>query len=133
VSVVSGDGTFSHVNVLSLSAVYLMASLYWVCHRTALCVPGGGGGPWSLLSRSCSASIVTRLRARRPGFDFRQEQVFFHLPHRFQIGSGIHPSPLHLIPWSLPGGKAGPGREVHHSYSWVNDEWSYTSAPHTSS
>jgi hypothetical protein len=41
--------------------------------------------------RSSSVSIVTELRAGRPGFDSRHEQELFSLRHRVQTQSGAHP------------------------------------------
>jgi hypothetical protein len=43
---------------------------------------------------SCYNSEITviRLRAGRPGFDFRQKQRYFSLRHRVQTGSGAQPA-----------------------------------------
>jgi hypothetical protein len=41
-------------------------------------------------SLGSSVSIVTSLRADRPGLDCRQRQVFFSLRHRVQSDSGAH-------------------------------------------
>jgi hypothetical protein len=49
-----------------------------------------------------SVSMVTRLRAGRPGFDSRQRQGSFSLRHRVQIGLGIHPVAYRMC----TGGKA---------------------------
>jgi len=50
---------------------------------------------------------VTRLRAGRPAFDFREGQGFFPLRHRIQTGYGAHPAFYAMgIGDSFPGGKA---------------------------
>jgi hypothetical protein len=43
-------------------------------------------------SRGSSVSIVTRLRAGRPGFDSRQEQEYLSLRHRVQTDSKAYPA-----------------------------------------
>jgi len=59
-------------------------------------------------SRSSSVSTVTRQRAGRPGFNFRQGQWReFSLCHRVRIGSGAHPAsyPMSTGWGGFPGGK----------------------------
>jgi len=66
-------------------------------------------------SQSSSDNIGTRLRAGRPGFDFRQRQGFFPIRHRVQTGSGAHPASYQMgTEGSLPELKR-PGREADHS------------------
>jgi hypothetical protein len=85
-------------------------------------------------SRGNSASIVTRLRARRLGFDSRQEQQRSSLPYHVQTGSGAHPA-SYTMGTTYPGGGGGlkwPMREPDlspPSSVEVKNAWSYTSTP----
>jgi len=40
----------------------------------------------------CSVSIVSRLQAGRPGYQFLAEAEIFSLRHPSQTGSGVHPA-----------------------------------------
>jgi hypothetical protein len=54
-----------------------------------------------------SGDLNTRLRAGRPGFDFRQRQGYFSFRHRDQTRSGAQSASCSMITGSpLPGGKA---------------------------
>jgi hypothetical protein len=69
---------------------------------------------WLPSLQASSDSIGSRLRAGRPGLDFRQEQWwFFSLRHRIQTGSVAYPA-------SYPTGTGDsyPGSEAPGSWSW---------------
>jgi hypothetical protein len=87
----------------------------------------------TIRSRNSSVSTVTRLRARRPEFDTRQEyDDNFSLRHRVRTGSETHST---SYPMSAGGSYLRvkwPRREADHtppSNTEVNNVWSYTSAP----
>lgn len=55
------------------------------------------------------------LRTGQPGFDPQQEQSIFPLASASKPSLGQTQPPIQWITGSLPGGKAGPGRDAHHS------------------
>jgi hypothetical protein len=80
-------------------------------------------------SRNRSVSVVTRLQAGRPGFNFRKGQRFFSsLPHPDLLW-GPPSLPSNGYRGFFPLGKAA-GREADHSppsSAEVKNAWSYTS------
>jgi hypothetical protein len=78
-------------------------------------------------SLSSSVSIVTRLRDRRPWFDFRQGLQVFLLATASLPALGPTQPPIQSVPWIKR-----PGREADHSpppSAEVKNAWSYTSTP----
>jgi hypothetical protein len=75
-------------------------------------------------NRDSSVSIVTRLRAGRPWFDFLQGQGLFSLHHCcVQTGSGAHPASYPMATGgSFPGLKRL-GREADRSPQYVFVSW----------
>jgi len=62
--------------------------------------------------------------------------VNFSLQHRVQTGCGAHPASYPMVPGALSLGVKRPGHDAHHSLpssSEVENAWSYTSTPTTSS
>jgi hypothetical protein len=86
-------------------------------------------------SRDSSVSIVTRLRAGRPGFDSGQgKRIFLVTVSRPAVGP-TQP-PIQWAPGAVSPGVKRPGREADHSHpsnAVVKNAWSYTSTPSTSS
>jgi hypothetical protein len=73
----------------------------------AACGPLASMNPsaWKLMALHLKGiSAVARLRAGRPGFEFRKEQGFFSLCHRVQTDSGTHPA---FYPMDTGGKSAG--------------------------
>jgi hypothetical protein len=61
-----------------------------ICTRHQLLLRLLKQGQVSGESRGSSVSIISRLRAKRPGFDSRLRNFF--TSHRVQTGSGVHPA-----------------------------------------
>jgi hypothetical protein len=71
---------------------------------------------------------VTRLRAGRPGFDYRQDRIHCC----FQTHSGAHPASCTLGTAFISSGVERPGREADHSLpssAAIKNTWSCTSTP----
>jgi hypothetical protein len=80
--------------------------------------------------RVSSVSMVTTLRAGRPGFDFRQEFRIFLLSTASRPALGPTQPRTQWIPGGLAPGVKRPGREADHSplsSAEVKNAWRYTS------
>jgi hypothetical protein len=90
------------------------ASQCWVVYMGISCLRVYRDTP---RSRDSSVSVVTRLRAGRPGLGSRQGQGIFSLHHRVQTGSGAHPasSPMGAGGRALTPAVERSGLEADHS------------------
>jgi hypothetical protein len=84
-------------------------------------------------SQGCSVSIVTRLRAGRPGFDSRQgmERLFLFATASIPAMRPSQP-PIEWVPGAFYPGVKRPWCEADHSLSYstkFKNAWSYTSSP----
>jgi hypothetical protein len=82
-----------------------------------------------VMSRNSSVSIVTRLRAGRPGFGFRRgrDVVLFATAFRPTLGP-IQPL-VQCVTGALSSGVKRPRREADHSHPSKKNAWSHNSAP----
>jgi hypothetical protein len=83
-------------------------------------------------SRDSSASIVTRLRIGRPGFDSRQRGAFFLFANASRPALGFTRSPIKIVLGALSPGVKRPGREADHSppsTAGVKNAWRYIPTP----
>jgi hypothetical protein len=80
--------------------------------------------------RDSSVSIVTRLLARRPGFNFWKGKEFFLLDTASRPALEPTQPPIQWVPGALSQGLRRPGHEADHSpplNAEVKNAWSYTS------